>query len=126
MVESIAHDKGLDFAPQGFANRLLNGESYFRKSYRSGEKGGVENFNGVFRRYYLEGSVSMIITKGRLYNVRGELDNLAVDQHHSATARETRAFHPCISALVEGSHFKPQSRIASRTGRSARPLGVSW
>lgn len=74
-VASITYDNGLEFATHGFVNRLLDCESYFCKPYRSWEKGGVENFNGLVRQYFPKGMDFGSITSERLHEVEEELNN---------------------------------------------------
>jgi IS30 family transposase len=52
---SIPYDHGLEFAMHELVNELLGCDSYFCKSYRSWEKGGVENYNGLVRQYFPKG-----------------------------------------------------------------------
>jgi IS30 family transposase len=74
-VKSITYDNGLEFALHGFVNRLLDCESFFCKPYRSWEKGGVENFNGLVRQYFPKGMDFGAITVERLHEVQEELNN---------------------------------------------------
>lgn len=74
-VESITYDNGLEFALHGFVNRLLDCKSFFCKPYRSWEKGGVENFNGLVRQYFPKGMDFGAITLERLHEVQEELNN---------------------------------------------------
>jgi IS30 family transposase len=74
-VKSITYDNGLEFALHGFVNRLLDCESFFCKPYRSWEKGGVENYNGLVRQYFPKGMDFGAITVERLHEVQEELNN---------------------------------------------------
>ena len=61
-VDSITYDNGLVFAKHELVNELLECESYFCKPYRSWEKGGVENYNGLVRQYFPKGHDFATIT----------------------------------------------------------------
>ena len=75
MVSSITYDNGLEFAMHGLVNELLECESYFCKPYRSWEKGGVENYNGLVRQYFPKGHDFATITPERLQEVEDEINN---------------------------------------------------
>lgn len=75
VVKSITYDNGLEFALHGFINQMLGSKSYFCKPYRSWEKGGVENFNGLVRQYFPKGMDFGLITLHRLGEVEEELNN---------------------------------------------------
>jgi transposase, IS30 family len=74
-VSTITYDNGLEFAMHGFVNKLLECESYFCKPYRSWEKGGVENYNGLVRQYFPKGTDFGNITEERLLEVEEEINN---------------------------------------------------
>ena len=74
-VSTITYDNGLEFAMHGFVNKLLECESYFCKPYRSWEKGGVENYNGLVRQYFPKGTDFGEITEERLLEVEEEINN---------------------------------------------------
>jgi IS30 family transposase len=74
-VSSITYDNGLEFARHELINELLECESYFCKPYRSWEKGGVENYNGLVRQYFPKGHDFMTITPERLLEVEEEINN---------------------------------------------------
>jgi IS30 family transposase len=74
-VSTITYDNGLEFAMHGFVNKLLDCESYFCKPYRSWEKGGVENYNGLVRQYFPKGTDFSDITEERLLEVEEEINN---------------------------------------------------
>ncbi len=65
-VHSITYDNGLEFARHELVNELLDCDSYFCKPYRSWEKGGVENYNGLVRQYFPKGYDFALITPERL------------------------------------------------------------
>jgi IS30 family transposase len=73
-VKTITYDNGLEFAMHGFVNDLLGCESYFCKPYRSWEKGGVENYNGLVRQYFPKGSDFNDISEARLEEVEWEIN----------------------------------------------------
>ena len=73
-VKTITYDNGLEFSKHGFVNDLVGSESYFCKPYRSWEKGGVENYNGLVRQYFPKGSDFTGITSQRLQEVEDELN----------------------------------------------------
>lgn len=73
-VNSITYDNGLEFAMHGLVNKLLECESYFCKPYRSWEKGGVENYNGLVRQYFPKGHDFRKITLERLHEVEDEIN----------------------------------------------------
>lgn len=75
VVHSITYDNGLEFAMHGFVNELLGSESYFCKPYRSWEKGGVENFNGLVRQYFPKGMDFTGITAEQLKAVEDEIND---------------------------------------------------
>lgn len=75
MVSSITYDNGLEFAMHELVNELLECESYFCKPYRSWEKGGVENYNGLVRQYFPKGHDFATITPERLQEVEDEINN---------------------------------------------------
>lgn len=75
VVTSVTYDNGLEFALHGFVNDLLGCHSYFCKPYRSWEKGGVENYNGLVRQYFPKGTDFGGISAGRLAEVEEELNN---------------------------------------------------
>ena len=74
-VSSITYDNGLEFARHELVNELLECESYFCKPYRSWEKGGVENYNGLVRQYFPKGHDFTTITPERLQEVEDEINN---------------------------------------------------
>lgn len=74
-VNSITYDNGLEFARHELVNELLECESYFCKPYRSWEKGGVENYNGLVRQYFPKGHDFGTITPGRLQEVEKEINH---------------------------------------------------
>jgi transposase, IS30 family len=74
-VNSITYDNGLEFAMHELVNDLLECESYFCKPYRSWEKGGVENYNGLVRQYFPKGHDFKAITPARLLEVEDEINN---------------------------------------------------
>jgi IS30 family transposase len=74
-VSSITYDNGLEFAMHGLVNELLECESYFCKPYRSWEKGGVENYNGLVRQYFPKGHNFATITPQRLLEVEEEINH---------------------------------------------------
>jgi transposase, IS30 family len=74
-VSSITYDNGLEFAMHELVNELLECESYFCKPYRSWEKGGVENYNGLVRQYFPKGHDFATITPERLLEVEDEINN---------------------------------------------------
>ncbi len=74
-VSSITYDNGLEFAMHELVNVLLECESYFCKPYRSWEKGGVENYNGLVRQYFPKGHDFTTITPERLKEVEDEINN---------------------------------------------------
>ena len=74
-VHSITYDNGLEFAMHGLVNKLLDCDSYFCKPYRSWEKGGVENYNGLVRQYFPKGYNFATITQERLQEVEDEINN---------------------------------------------------
>ena len=73
-VKTITYDNGLEFARHGFVNELLASDSYFCKPYSSWEKGGVENYNGLVRQYFLKGYDFSKITPERLEEVENEIN----------------------------------------------------
>lgn len=73
-VSSITYDNGLEFARHELVNKLLECESYFCKPYRSWEKGGVENYNGLVRQYFPKGHDFTTITAERLLEVEEEIN----------------------------------------------------
>ena len=84
-VSSITYDNGLEFARHELVNELLECESYFCKPYRSWEKGGVENYNGLVRQYFPKGHDFTTITPEGLLEVENEINN-----------RATTAQRPCL------------------------------
>ena len=74
-VSSITYDNGLEFAMHGLVNELLECESYFCKPYRSWEKGGVENYNGLVQQYFPKGHDFATITPQRLLEVEEEINH---------------------------------------------------
>jgi IS30 family transposase len=74
-VNSITYDNGLEFAMHERINDLLECKSYFCKPYRSWEKGGVENYNGLVRQYFPKGHDFATITLERLIEVEEEINN---------------------------------------------------
>lgn len=74
-VNSITYDNGLEFARHELVNELLECESYFCKPYRSWEKGGVENYNGLVRQYFPKGHDFTTITPERLRVVEEEINH---------------------------------------------------
>jgi IS30 family transposase len=74
-VHSITYDNGLEFAMHELVNDLLECESYFCKPYRSWEKGGVENYNGLVRQYFPKGHDFTTITQERLQEVEEEINH---------------------------------------------------
>lgn len=74
-VHSITYDNGLEFAMHELVNELLECKSYFCKPYRSWEKGGVENYNGLVRQYFPKGYDFATITTERLVEVEEEINN---------------------------------------------------
>lgn len=74
-VSSITYDNGLEFAMHELVNELLESESYFCKPYRSWEKGGVENYNGLVRQYFPKGHDFATITPERLQEVEEEINH---------------------------------------------------
>ena len=74
-VHSITYDNGLEFAMHELVNELLNCDSYFCKPYRSWEKGGVENYNGLVRQYFPKGYDFASITPERLQEVEKEINH---------------------------------------------------
>lgn len=74
-VHSITYDNGLEFAMHELINELLECNSYFCKPYRSWEKGGVENYNGLVRQYFPKGHDFTTITRERLQEVEEEINH---------------------------------------------------
>ncbi len=74
-VKSITYDNGLEFAMHELVNELLECDSYFCKPYRSWEKGGVENYNGLVRQYFPKGHDFASITPEHLQEVEDEINN---------------------------------------------------
>ncbi|MHB9291454.1 hypothetical protein Holit_00530 [Hollandina sp. SP2] len=50
--KTLTYDNGLENALHQLTNTLLNTKSYFCKPYHNGEKGSIENQNGILRRYF--------------------------------------------------------------------------
>ena len=74
-LDSITYDNDLEFVKHELVNELLECESYFCKPYRSREKGGVENYNGLVRQYFPKGHDFATITPERLLEVEEEINN---------------------------------------------------
>jgi IS30 family transposase len=50
--KTLTYDNGLENSQHERTNSELGVRSYFCKPYHSWEKGGIENRNGILRRYY--------------------------------------------------------------------------
>ncbi len=74
-VSSITYDNCLEFAMHQLVNELLDCESYFCRPYHSCQKGAVENYNGLVRRYFLKGYDFAIITLATHLEVKEEIDH---------------------------------------------------
>jgi len=118
-VNSITYDNGLEFAMHERVNELLECESYFCKPYRSWEKGGVENYNGLVRQYFPKGYDFAMITQERLLEVEEEINNrprnILAYQSPNDLLDHLRA--PCAPSPRR---LRGTGRFHSRT-RSARP-----
>lgn len=118
-VNSITYDNGLEFAMHERVNELLECESYFCKPYRSWEKGGVENYNGLVRQYFPKGYDFAKITLERLCEVEEEINNrprnILAYQSPNDLLDHLRA--PCA---LSPRRLRGTGRFHSRT-RSARP-----
>jgi IS30 family transposase len=55
VVLSLTYDRGLEWMRHGEIAAALGAVSYFCRPYHSWEKGGVENMNGLLRRYLPKG-----------------------------------------------------------------------
>lgn len=55
MVLSLTYDRGLEWTRHEDVAGALGAVSYFCRPYHSWEKGGVENMNGLLRRYLPRG-----------------------------------------------------------------------
>ena len=51
LVHSLTYDRGLEWMQHEQIATALGAQSYFCKPYHSWEKGGIENMNGLLRRY---------------------------------------------------------------------------
>ena len=118
-VHSITYDNGLEFAMHELVNELLECKSYFCKPYRSWEKGGVENYNGLVRQYFPKGYDFATITLERLVEVEEEINNrprnILAYQSPNDLLDHLRA-----SWALSPSRLRGTARFHSRT-RSARP-----
>lgn len=55
VVLSLTYDRGLEWMRHEAIAKALGAVSYFCRPYHSLEKGGVENMNGLRRRYIAKG-----------------------------------------------------------------------
>ena len=118
-VHSITYDNGLEFSMHERVNELLECESYFCKPYRSWEKGGVENYNGLVRQYFPKGYDFATITAERLLEVEEEINNRPrnILNYQSPNDLLDHLRAPCAPSP---SRLRGNARFHSRT-RSARP-----
>jgi len=118
-VNSITYDNGLEFAMHERVNEMLECESYFCKPYRSWEKGGVENYNGLVRQYFPKGYDFATITQDRLIEVEEEINNrprnILAYQSPNDLLDQLRT-----SCAPSPRRFRGTARFHSRT-RYARP-----
>ncbi len=54
VVKSLTYDRGLEWMRHEAVGKRFGAESWFCLPYHSWEKGGVENMNGLLRRYFLK------------------------------------------------------------------------
>ena len=73
-VETITYDNGLEFSGHLEVSQALGAKSYFCKPYRSWEKGGVENYNGLVRQYLPKGTAFTDLTAERLEEIEEEIN----------------------------------------------------
>ena len=118
-VNSITYDNGLEFAMHELVNELLECESYFCKPYRSWEKGGVENYNGLVRQYFPKGYDFATITQERLFEVEEEINNRPRSILAYQTPNDLLDHLRALCALSPR-RLRGTGRFHSRT-RSARP-----
>lgn len=118
-VNSITYDNGLEFAMHERVNELLECESYFCKPYRSWEKGGVENYNGLVRQYFPKGYDFATITPERLLEVEEEINNRPRNILGYQSPNDLLD-HLRVSCAPSPRRLRGNARFHSRT-RSARP-----
>jgi len=118
-VNSITYDNGLEFAMHERVNKRLECDSYFCKPYRSWEKGGVENYNGLVRQYFPKGYDFTTITLERLSEVEEEINNRPrnILAYQSPNDLLDHLRTPCAPSPWR---LRGIARFHSRT-RSARP-----
>lgn len=118
-VNSITYDNGLEFAMHERVNELLECESYFCKPYRSWEKGGVENYNGLVRQYFPKGYDFSTLTPERLLEVEEEINNRPrnILAYQSPNDLLDHLREPCAPSPWR---LRGIARLHSRS-RSARP-----
>jgi IS30 family transposase len=94
-LHSITYDNGLEFAMHEQINELLDCESFFCKPYRSWEKGGVKNYNGLVRQYFPRDHDFATITPERLREVEEEINdrprNILANQSPNGLLNRLRA-----------------------------------
>jgi len=124
-VHSITYDNGLEFAMHESINELLGSESFFCKPYRSWEKGGVENYNGLVRQYFPKGYDFTKITAERLLEVEEEINqrprNILAYRSPSDLLDHLRTTEhsPCGGFRgVAGLHFRTRSARPSVPSRN--------
>ena len=74
-VTTITYDNGLEFAKHKEVSMRLEARSYFCNPYHSWEKGGVENFNRLVRKYYPKGSSFEDISEEELQRIEDEIND---------------------------------------------------
>ena len=75
LVKTITYDNGLEFARHKEVSMILEARSYFCNPYHSWEKGGVENFNRLVRKYYPKGSSFEHISEEELQRIEDEIND---------------------------------------------------
>jgi len=73
--KSITFDNGLEFAEHELIASKLGVKTFFCNAYHSWEKGGVENANGLIRRYLPKKTNFSLISDGYIRYIENQLNN---------------------------------------------------
>ena len=87
-INSITFDNGLEFAKHEEVARSLNCKTYFCDPYCSSQKGAIENFNKMIRKYLPKRTNFKNISHGRIINIENNINNYPRAVLHFQSANE--------------------------------------
>ena len=97
LIKSITYDNGKENAYHEKTNKSLNTKSYFCNPYHSWEKGGVENSNGLIRRYLPKKTDFALIDYEYIKKIENLLNNRPRKSLDYKTPNEMLKYYNCCT-----------------------------